>query len=144
MVAWRFFCYDDGEELDIWRRWFRCERKVTDKIRARHRVVLDRLRVTEFWRTEPDLVHGLPLDGVVELVVMVKRDLQWRIVGTYGGGQNVFTILGFVYHKGDKYYPKGEMAKIERRRDELKKGGFQKRRPCEPPTITERIEFPDE
>lgn len=74
----------------------------------------------------------------MEIVVKVKRDLQWRVIGMFGPSQREFTVIGFLYHKGKQYLPKGIVSELERRRDEIRASKFRKIRSCEPPAITER------
>ena len=134
---WAFYCYDDGQSPDIWRRWLFQDRDVSKSIQARHDVVIGMLRQQDVWN-DGDLVHGLPVDGLVEIVLLVKKDLQWRIAGMYGPKRREFTVLGFFYHKGSQYRPKGILSEIESRRDEVRKSNFRKATRCEPPSREEK------
>ena len=134
---WTLYCYDDGSKPDIWERWFFDDPLVSKAIRARHRVVWNYLKGMNVW-ADYSLVHDCPVDGVKEVVVKVKKDLQWRIGGVYGPIQREFTVLGFFYHKGTQYLPKAILSEIETRRDTLLAGNYQKRLRREPPRITDR------
>jgi hypothetical protein len=85
--------------------------------------------------TDYNLVHDSPVEGVKEVRILVKKDLQWRLGGVYGPNQREFTILGAFYHKMQRYYPKGALGEIERRRDALRAGRFKKRKLREPPRV---------
>lgn len=134
---WSLYCYDDGNTPDIWERWFFDEPLVSNAIRARHDNVWKFLKGMSVW-TDYRLVHDCPVDGVKEVVVKVKTDLQWRIGGVYGPDQREFTVLGAFYHKGTQYLPKGILSEIETRKSVLEASKFKKRLRREPPRITDR------
>jgi hypothetical protein len=135
--VWTLYCYDDGKRPDIWERWFFDESLVTDAIRARHERVWVALRGMKIWDSYR-LVHDCPVDGVKEVVIKVKKDLQWRLGGIYGPAQREFTVLGAFYHKGTRYYPDGILSQVKTAKSELEKSNFKKRFTREPPKLADR------
>lgn len=116
---WKFYCYDDGRNPDLWASWYAGDADERD--RAQHDQVFDVLVGTERWIDPPVKSLG---GGLLE--IKIRGTLQWRIFGFYYPSQQrkVFTLLLFCYHKQNRYYPRQNCIAIARQRLKAIKKGF--------------------
>lgn len=128
-----FYCYNDmkgkpdanGQRPNLWRRWYDEQSR---RVKAKHDSVLRILTKLTVWG-DP-YFHGLGGNGLEQIII--KTDVQWRIVGYRSEDLKEFTVVSVCYHKDRQYYPKDAEATAERIMNEIKEGTSE-RIPCEPP-----------
>lgn len=113
---WTWVCYDDGEDVDLWSRWYQ---GVDDDVRGIHDVRIDYLepRPAAQWR-EPytkRLNHG-----IVE--IRITGPVQHRLLGFFGTTRAQFTIVLSCTHKMNVYSPKDAKRTAAKRKMAIESG----------------------
>jgi hypothetical protein len=125
LQMWQWFCYDDGEEEDLWSRWYAAS---DDEHQARHDVVFDFLeaRNGNEWR-EP--FSKKINDNLVE--VRITGAVQHRLLGFFGSNQR-FTFVITCTHKQNIYDPKDAKKTAAKRKKAIEEGATNVRKSKRP------------
>lgn len=128
-----FHCYDDGKgkpdadgvRPNLWKRWYDAQNR---RVQAKHDSVLRILRSVTIWGNP--YFHPLGNNGIHQIII--KTDVQWRVLGYRSKDLNEFTVVGVCNHKGNVYQPRDAQETAERIMSEILNGNA-KRIACEPP-----------
>lgn len=121
-----FYCYDDGKTPNLWKRWYDDQ---SDRVQARHDAVIRILKTLNPWRNP--YFHPLGNKGIGQIIL--KTDVQWRVLGFHSADRTEFTVVYTCYHKGDVYTPRDAQMTAETRMNEIL-GDLTRRKPCVPPS----------
>jgi hypothetical protein len=112
MENWRYGCYDDGRNPNLWNHWYDSH----PDCRGAHDATFEILEQMEIWR-EPNAKHlG---QGLVEIKIKCERK-QWRIFGTFNGKKR-FIVVGVGYHKSKQYQPPNILETAAKRAQKVRK-----------------------
>lgn len=128
VAVWKFYCYHDGKNPNLWARWYSGDADERD--RGAHDQTFDVLEKSVIWKDPPikNLRKGL-------LEIKIRGSKQWRLLGFYypKGVRGSFTILLTCYHKGKRYYPNQDAIKMARQRmKEIESGNAEVRKSARP------------
>lgn len=123
MEDWTYRCYVDGNEPNLWHRWY----KDTPVAQGKHDAVFDILeqRTPAEWR-RPLIGKIAGADKILEIVL--KMNPQYRIFG-YFSKQYEFTVVHIGSHKGTVYTPKNVIESANKRRKNIL-SGIEESKPC--------------
>ena len=112
MKCWTFKVFLDGNGDDVFEDWLeKQDVGAVAKIRAR----IDFLMITKTWiRPYSDVLHGT--DHIREIIVKHNKR-QYRPLGCYGPGPQVFTILMGTSKKEKRWDPHNAIETAEKRRE---------------------------
>lgn len=128
VAVWKFYCYHDGKNPDLWARWHSDDADERD--RGAHAQTFDVLEKQSFWK-EPQVktLKG----GLIQIKIRGSR--QWRLLGFYypKGERRSFTILSTCYHKDKRYHPNQDAIKMAgQRMKEIESGNAEVRKSARP------------
>jgi phage-related protein len=131
--VWQWLCYDDGDEEDLWTRWYR---GVDDAVQGKHDTIIEYLEVRSAgeWR-EP---HTKKIENDI-IEVRIHGNVQHRLFGFFGPKQGEFTFVLPCIHKQNVYTPKGAKKTAAKRKLAIEAGEANVRR-CKRPQKTEDSE----
>jgi len=114
MKLWKFKVFIGFNGRDIFEEWINEVKKISDDAEEKIRAMIRRLSVTEKW----DRPHFASLKShtyIFEIIVKTK-DKQYRPLGCFGPGPQVFTILVGASKKGKIWSPKDAIKTAKKRR----------------------------
>jgi hypothetical protein len=123
---WKYRCYDDGGNPNLWTRWYRG----TPDAQGSHDSVFEGLESMVNWRKP--WTDFIDKDARI-IEVRLSGDVEWRVFGFHSGAQREFVVLGIGYHKGKVYTPHGIKRTLIIRKKEIESNP-EKAKPCERPT----------
>ena len=109
---WEWFCYNDGEQDNLWVRWYR---GVDDAVQGKHDAIFDFLEVSHahLWRPHTKKIN----DDIIE--VRIHGDVQHRLLGFFGPQRGQFTFVLSCNHKQNVYDPPDAKKTAARRKKEI-------------------------
>ncbi|MCK1562454.1 hypothetical protein IVB08_00315 [Bradyrhizobium sp. 173] len=109
---WKYRCYDDGGQPNLWRRWYESNADV----QGSHDSVFDGLETMVSWR-EPWTKFIDKGERIIE--VRLSGKLEWRVFGFHSGAQREFVVLGAGSKKGKVYTPADIKKTVIKRKKEV-------------------------
>jgi hypothetical protein len=109
---WIYRCYDDGNQPNLWRRWYDSHLDT----QGSHDSVFGGLETMVNWR-EPWTKFFNKAERIIE--VRLSGDLEWRIFGFHSGAKQEFIVLDIGYHKQGVYTPRGLRKTLVKRKKEV-------------------------
>ena len=119
---WTYRCYDDGEEPNLWQRWYESNREFN----GTHDAVFRALESMTAW-DEPYTKYLDKKNRIVE--VRLTGSPKHRILGCYSGRRYEFIILGTCIHKQRVYTPKDIQKTVAKRKKEIEQDS-ERTKPC--------------
>lgn len=125
MVLWSFKCYVDGQDPNLWQRWY------DDNIeyQGTHDAIFEIIEQQTAW-TNTTYTKTLG-DDLIE--VRLNGPVKWRIFGFFGEKRREFVVVATGNHKQNVYVPK-DVKKTAVKIIKAIKAGTGKTKDCERPS----------
>ena len=111
---WKYRCYDDGGQPNLWQRWY----NLNTDFQGSHDAIFEMLESRLNWGPP----HTEFLDKENRIVeVRLTGKVKHRILGFYGDTRHEFIVLGTCIHKQRVYTPHGIRDTVVDRKNEIQK-----------------------
>jgi hypothetical protein len=111
---WKYRCYDDGRQPNLWQRWY----DSNPNFQGSHDAVFEILESRMNWGPP----HADYLDKGNRIVeIRLTGKVKHRILGFYGNARGEFIVLAACFHKQSVYTPHNIKETVIARKIEIQK-----------------------